>query len=325
MIPEPSLIHLDFIRVLLAVVLFGIAAYHDVNGREIPDYIWNVLVVSGGLLFILHVNIINDPFGLTLHYIGNIALAIGIGWAIYLMGFFGGADTKAITSIAVLFPTLPYLGTTPLLGSVYSIPVYEPMIAAPYNIILPLVIITFLANTAIFGLFYPLALAIRSSIRGIDRDQPINSILSDEVSTKELTHYHGKVVDSSVYDKAGGGYIRQYIQNSRNGLPTDFFRHYMDWYRTKYDSEATLYDVEWSVQEFISDYNENHENKYKINFDDNPLADSIEDIEHTLSQIQQKETVLITPGFPFIVPMLFGVISMVTIGDLVFAILTFLN
>lgn len=325
MIPDVSTMYIDFIRIVLGVVLFGLAAYHDINGRHIPDYIWNVLVVGGGVLFSIHILSSVTPFELISRYVANIGLAIAIGWGMYLSGLFGGADAKAITAIAVLFPVHPHLGMVSLAGASYSIPVYTPVIAPPFDYVLPLVILTFLANTAIFGVVYPASLILRSLKRGVDRSQPFNSVLGDQVAIKDLLDYHGIVVDASVYGSIDEmSALQQYRQSTSNGLHLEFIRDYVGWYQDKYDKDATIEDVDWKISEFVSDYNEQADENYQMQFEGNPFADSVSDVEDILSRLQNQQHVLVTPGFPFIVPMFFGVLSMVTIGDLVFAAIIYL-
>lgn len=326
MIPDIPVTYLDVIRTLLAVFLFGLAAKHDLKDRHIPNKIWNILVIAGALLFSVEILYSTTPLQLISHYVVNILIAIIVGWSLYLGGQFGGADTKAITAVAVLFPSLPMLGSFSLMGSTYSLAVYMPSIAPPYDMFLPATIITFLANTAIFGIYFPARLGYRSIRDGIDRSQTVNSILGDKIPVNDILTRHGRIVDARIYNKSPKSSFRQYFTCSRHGLPTMFLHDYMDWYRSKYDEDAEISTVDkWRLREFVSEYNENNEDEYKLEFDKNPLADSVGDVEDTLSQLQTQEYVFVTPSFPFIVPMFFGVLSMVTIGDIVFAVLAFLN
>lgn len=326
MIPEIPTLYLDAIRTILAIGLFGLAAKNDLQDREIPNYIWNVLVVSGALLFSAQILSSTTPLQLISQYVVNIVIAIIIGWSLYLSGQFGGADAKAITAIAVLFPSIPYLGTFTFMDSLYSVAIYAPSVAAPYDMFLPAPIITFLANTAILGIYFPARLGYNSLRKGIDRSQTVNSLLGDKIDVDEIEHRHGKIVDARIYDKAPDSSISQYFKCSRHGLPTVFLKDYMDWYRGKYDNDATISTVDkWRLREFVSDYNENHEDDYELEFEHNALADNISDVKETLKQLQRQESVFVTPSFPFIVPMFLGVVTMVTIGDIVFAVLTILN
>jgi preflagellin peptidase FlaK len=326
MIPEIPTIYLDIIRTLLGVLLFGLAAKHDMADRDIPNYIWNILVIGGALMFSAQILSSTTPLQLISHYVANIVLAIIVGWSLYLGGQFGGADAKAITSIAVLFPALPNLGTFSFMDSVYSVAVYMPSAAPPYDIVLPATIITFLANTAIFGAYFPARLGYRSLRDGVDRSQTINSLLGDKIGLDELESHHGKIVDARIYQKAPESSIMQYLKCSRHGLPTIFIQDYLEWHRDKYDSDATVSTVDrWRLRQFVADYNENHKYTYELEFEHNALADSVEDVENTLASLQEQEYVFVTPSFPFIVPMFFGVLSMVTIGDIAFATLTLLN
>lgn len=326
MIPEIPLLYLDVIRTLLGVVLFGLAAKHDLHNREIPNYIWNIIVIAGALMFSAQILSSTTPLQLISHYVVNITIAIIVGWTLYLGGQFGGADAKAITAVAVLFPALPNLGTFSFMDSVYSIAIYMPSVAPPYDIFLPATIITFLANTAIFGLYFPARLGYRSLRYGIDRSQTINSLLGDKLHIDDIESHHGKMVDARIYEKSPDSSIMQYLKCSRHGLPTLFIQDYMEWHREKYDHNATVSTVNrWRLRQFVSDYNKNHEDSYELEFEHNALADSVEDVENTLNDLQKQEYVFVTPSFPFIVPMFLGLLAMVTIGDIVFATLTLLN
>lgn len=326
MIPEIPVIYLDAIRTILVVSLFGLAAKHDLHDRDIPNYIWNILVIAGALMFSVQILSSTTPLQLISHYVANILLAIIVGWTLYLAGQFGGADAKAITSIAVLFPALPQLGTFTFMESVYSIAIYTPSVAPPYDMFLPATIITFLSNTAIFGLYFPARLGYKSLRNGIDKSQTINSLLGDKIDIDDIEKNHGKIVDARIYNKSPSSSVMQYLKCSRHGLPTLFIQDYMDWYREKYDSDATVSTVNrWKLRQFVSDYNENHDDAYELEFDHNDLADSVDDVEKTLKDLQNQDYVFVTPSFPFIVPMFLGILAMVTIGDIVFAVLTIVN
>jgi preflagellin peptidase FlaK len=92
---------LDGIRIVLAVIMLGIATVSDIKKREISDIIWIVFGGLGACLIIFAAN----P-GDELLKIGISMIVAPIVILIWRFGLFGGADAFAIIALAVLAPNM---------------------------------------------------------------------------------------------------------------------------------------------------------------------------------------------------------------------------
>lgn len=94
-----ELASLDGLRVVLALIMLGIACASDIKKREIHDLIW---IVFGGIAATL------IPFGSNLQdelYSVGISLIVApIAIIIWRFGLFGGADAFALIVLAALAP-----------------------------------------------------------------------------------------------------------------------------------------------------------------------------------------------------------------------------
>ncbi|SMH70814.1 A24 family peptidase C-terminal domain-containing protein [Candidatus Nitrosotalea okcheonensis] len=87
------------IRVIMALLMLGIASYTDIKKREIDDKIW---MIFGGLaVFLLFFtpNIFNS-----LTTVGFSLIIVPIAIFVWRIGFFGGADAFALIVLAALAP-----------------------------------------------------------------------------------------------------------------------------------------------------------------------------------------------------------------------------
>lgn len=100
-----ELVLLDQIRIVLAMVMLGIATASDLKSREINDIIW---VVFGAIAAIL------IPFSADLNAellkIGISMIVAPIALIIWRFGLFGGADAFALIVLAGLTPNLTLWG-----------------------------------------------------------------------------------------------------------------------------------------------------------------------------------------------------------------------
>ena len=86
---------IESVRLFIVLLCFGYAAYLDYRFREVPNWVWLVFCIVGtpltfysGLLGVFGVIIPTVLLALFLWYIGG----------------FGGADAKAIITLALIFP-----------------------------------------------------------------------------------------------------------------------------------------------------------------------------------------------------------------------------
>ncbi len=139
----------DALRVLVATSVLAFAAITDLRWRRAPDACWWV-IAGAGLLF-LGYDAWQTP-GFFETHLPQLAVA-GLVLVIALVGYYtglvaGGADAKAMMSLAVLAP-LP-------LGAAWMIPWPSPF---PF-------VLTALVNGLLVALLVPLGLFILNLVRG---------------------------------------------------------------------------------------------------------------------------------------------------------------
>ncbi len=87
------------IRIVLALLMLGIASYTDIKKREIDDRIWMIFGGLAVLLLFFTPNIVNS-----LTTIGISLIITPVVLFIWRIGFFGGADAFALIVLAALAP-----------------------------------------------------------------------------------------------------------------------------------------------------------------------------------------------------------------------------
>jgi preflagellin peptidase FlaK len=90
---------LDQIRIVLAIIMLGIATSSDIKKREISDIIWIVFGAIGACLIPF-----SGSLGDELLKIGISMIVAPVSIIIWRFGLFGGADAFALIALAVLTP-----------------------------------------------------------------------------------------------------------------------------------------------------------------------------------------------------------------------------
>jgi len=86
------------------------ASYHDVRRRMVPDRVFFMWGGVGLTTIILSVAVGGYSFELR-YILLSAAVTSSYAWAAYHLHVFGGADAKALVTLALILPT--YHGTTP--------------------------------------------------------------------------------------------------------------------------------------------------------------------------------------------------------------------
>jgi len=135
---------LDQLRLAFLVAIMIGASYLDLRTREISDKIWYIALGGGALLNLVQLTLdFSSRFLLLL--LSSLLIAGIIGFGIYYLGLFGGADAKAMLSIGMILPLYqPMVGIHP----------FAPVMVFSNGIILSLLPIIFL-------LFYNLSRIVR--------------------------------------------------------------------------------------------------------------------------------------------------------------------
>ena len=90
------------IRLTLCGAMFITSAYFDLKTREVGDKLWWIFGALGLALTTTEILLGYEPN--LLLYLISTALAGGVGFALYYVGFYGGADAKALLVCALLAP-----------------------------------------------------------------------------------------------------------------------------------------------------------------------------------------------------------------------------
>lgn len=319
----------DLLR-LLAVPVFGWAAYRDIKTRRVPNKTWAplavlaVLVLLWDTLAVVNGGVVGrppdpvmDPF-----FFLQVAISLGfvapLAYGFWRIGGFGGADAKAFILVAVLFPIYPtyYLSN-------WALPVVQSAIGV--------FSLTILSNTVLAGVVYPLGVAASNLVRG---RFSLAMFLGRPVAVGELTEEYGRLMETP------DGFTRR-------GLDIDALRMYLRWRGTTLvdlrgdpaghrspdslpdqpnppgdgsiatdggsgttDQSGTAEQADpWGAERFLDD------------IEGSAYGTSPEQLRGGLEVVATADEVWISPGIPFIVPMFVGLVAALTYGDVLYALL----
>ena len=308
----------DLLRLLVVPVL-GWAAWRDIRTRRVPNRTWLPLAVLGVVVLAWDGWLVwtdgglstADPTLFVIRVTFSLGLMIPFAYAFWWFGGFGGADAKALIVLAIIFPTYPTY-----LFDGFSLPAVEPTLGV--------FSLTILSNAVLVGLAYPLVLAVRNALGGhIAKAMVIGRPIPAERAIEE----YGRLLETP------DGFTRR-------GLDLDALRMYLQWrglsltalredperFRdpTSLPSESNdpgdgsiereesdtsvvpdggEYDDPWGAEAFLGD------------IEHSAYGTSAAELREGLDVISGHETVWITPGIPFLVPMFGGLLVSLTAGD----------
>ncbi|GGO00057.1 A24 family peptidase [Haloarcula pellucida] len=330
----------DLLR-LLAVPVFGWAAYRDVKTRRVPNRAWVPLAALAVVLLLWDsYTVLTGPTA-GRAFLLRVAISLGfvapLAYGFWLVGGFGGADAKAFMLVAVLFPVYPvyYLPTA-------ALPL-EPSALGVFSL-------TILSNTVLAGVVYPLGIAVSNLARG----------------RFSLAMFIGKPVAVDAVPEEYGRLLETTDGFTRSGLDIDALRMYLQW------RGATLAEVQadpdrhrdpdslprvpndpgdgaivtdggepsdarrpssesrsdggvspdtatefgtaatadpWGAERFLDD------------IEGSAYGTSPEQLREGLEVLVSEDDVWISPGIPFLVPMFAGLVVSLVYGDVLYALL----
>lgn len=103
------------IRIILLLILFGIASIYDYKTRRVPDVLWIVFAGIGGLLYVI------DYETFTAYHVISFFTSCIFALLLYKMKFVGMADVFGIISIAVILPVHYEFVMIPILGTILAL------------------------------------------------------------------------------------------------------------------------------------------------------------------------------------------------------------
>ena len=321
----------DLLR-LLVVPVFAWAAYRDVRTRRLPNRLWPPLIALG-LLALTWESWTRLPLAGVTDRLFLVQVAISLffvaplGYLFWRIGGFGGADAKALISLAVVYPTYPaywlpvaWLPTLPVVAS--NVGVFS---------------LTILTNTVLVGLAYPIALAFGNLLSG--RLSPV-MFLARPVSVESVTDRHGRLFETR------SGYTRR-------GLDLDALRMYLRWrgisFEELVDRPAELRDPESVEETFdptdgavsarstdgpaVTDGGRTSGEEGSDDWAARRFREEVgpaygttpDSLREGIETLVERDRVWVSPGLPFVVPMFVGLVVAVVYGDLLFAAMRLLG
>ena len=328
---------------LAVVPVFVWAAYRDVRTRRVPGRTWYPLVALGAALLVVEAAIaLGDPATRT-RFLVRAGLSLGfvvpLAYLFWRIAGFGGADAKAVMTLALLFPAAPRYLTTARPQSL-GVPGSLPVVEAQTGVFA----FTVLTNAVVAGAVYPFALVARNAVRG-DRS-PI-MFLGRPVAVERLPERYGRLLERA--DGSAG-----------RGLDLDALRMYLRWRGLaladlradpeRYRDPASLpdspddpgdgavtdggnagdpgaeddaaragdgesetaeaYDDPWGAAAFLED------------IEGTAYGTSAADLRDGLELVANAERVWVSPGLPFMVPLCLGLLVGLTYGDVFVGLLS---
>ncbi|WP_058365768.1 prepilin peptidase [Haloparvum sedimenti] len=329
---------------LVAVPVFAWAAYRDVRTRRVPNRVWPPLYLLGAALLLWDVaarwplaGVGGDLF-LTRIAVSLLVVA-PLGYAFWYVGGFGGADAKALIALALLFPTYPS----------YYLPIaWLPAFPAVRTYV-GVFSLTVLTNAVILGALYPVGLGAYNAARG---RFSAAMFLAKRVPIGRLPHLHGRLFETRAGFTRRGldlDALRMYLRWRGLRLtdvradpdrfrdpasvgethdPTDGGTHVgpatdggesvgedledaaAEWEAGRAaESKAAPTADPWAAERFLAE------------IEGSAYGTDPEALREGLETVAARETVWVSPGMPFVVPLFVGLVLGLTYGDLLFALL----
>jgi len=321
----------DLLR-LVVLPVFAWAAWRDINTRRLPNRLWPPLVAVGvvalawealqlpgfgtyeGRLFLVQV-------GVSLLFIAP------LGYAFWWLGGFGGADAKALITLAVLLPTFPSYN----LGGLSL-----PLVDTPLGVFS----LTVLTDTVLLAAIAPLLLGVGNLVRG--SIEPKAMFFARPVAVDSIPDRHGKLFET--------------LDGVARGLDLDALRMYLRWRGTtladlRADPDAhrdpatvdetheptdggthvgprTDGGVAQSAAESAADFDDPWAaDRFFEEIDGSAYGSTPEGLRGALDLLAStdRETLWVSPGLPFVVPMFVGLLVAFTYGDLLFGLFGWLG
>lgn len=297
----------DLLRLALIPAFLWLALV-DFRTRRIPRWVWwpigavgLIALVWAGMVM-AHLPPLQSRVW-TIQVAISLGLVAPLGYLFYRFGAYGAADAKAVIVIAIAYPTYPLIkfGTVSL-----------PLVELPTG----LFSLTVLVNAVLLGLVYPLALAGRNAVNGDIRTAMFVGL---PVHWSKLPERHGVLLE---HDNA----------LPRSGLDLDALRMYLQWRKMNlaelradpytYVEPSSLPDEpakpgdgavrtdggipqpdRWGARAFLDDVG-------------GAYGTRPEELRIWLDRLTEREVFWVSPGIPFLVLLVGGLVVGLIFGDL---------
>jgi preflagellin peptidase FlaK len=335
----------DLLR-LVAVPVLGWAALRDVRTRRVPNRGWLPLVTVGVVAlawdFLLVAGTPRQHL-FVLRVVLSVGLVATLGYVFWRVGGFGGADAKAVMTLAVVFPANPaYYLPTGLATT--ALPATYPAQTAELGVFS----LTILSNTVLLGLAYPLLLAVRNLPRG---EVTPAMFVGRPVGVTEVPTEYGRLLETPEGFTRRGldvDALRMYVRWRGVDLATlraapDRYRHPLPTERND-PGDGSIVADERGLADGGADASTVPDGGTADRATDGPRsavrpldawgAERFLDAHRAYGTTPRelrtglevlvepdRERVWLTPGIPFLVPMFAGLVVALLYGDLLFAVL----
>jgi len=128
--------YLDSLSTVVCIAFLVLGSWSDLKTREVSNKLWAASLPIVAIIAAIRAYI--SP-GLLLLYVISIALSIIVSLAIFEVGFFGGADAKAMICLGVAMPLFPDM-FRPILGYLHP---FFPLIVLTNSFLISLVSIAY--------------------------------------------------------------------------------------------------------------------------------------------------------------------------------------
>ncbi|RQG97398.1 A24 family peptidase [Natrarchaeobius oligotrophus] len=328
----------DLLR-LVAVPVFAWIAIRDIKTRRVSSGVWIPLALLGAALLVWDAWVARSAGPLAWQeFLLPTAISLGfvvpIAYLFWWFGGFGGADAKALMVLALFFPAFPQY----VVGS-WTVPLTTTPIGS--------FSFTILTNAVLVGVAIPVVLAVRNAAAG--RVAPV-MFVGWPVPWDRIPETHGSLLQTTSGLSRRGldlDALRMYLR--WRGLSLSDVRDDPDRYRdpstlpdepnpptdgavhaARSDggesvsaesdgesivdgsesvdeptaSEESKTDDPWGAEAFLSDV------------EGTAYGTTAEELRDGLEVLSSEETVWISPGTPFLVPVFVGLVIALVYGDL---------
>lgn len=105
---------IDLLRVLVSLSFLSASSWQDYKSREVSNRMWVLFAPTGFALTLLkcYLEYTAEKTSFIFLWVFSIAITAGISLTLFYMGFFGGADAKALMCLSIAIPTYPEFSST---------------------------------------------------------------------------------------------------------------------------------------------------------------------------------------------------------------------